>query len=108
MNEEPWLGLAEAVDAVRTELLKARELGADSDMPFEVGSVQLQFTVAMSRERKAGGGIKVWVVGIDDARTGSSAHTHQLTVNLQPRGADGSAPAHIGASDGHMRQPPSR
>jgi hypothetical protein len=103
-EEEPWLGLAEAVDAVRSELLKARELGEHSDMPFDVGGVELQFTVAMARERKTGGGIKVWVVGVDGTRTGTASHAHQVTVTLQPRAKDGTSAARIGADDGHMRR----
>ncbi|KAB2379305.1 trypco2 family protein [Actinomadura montaniterrae] len=96
--DRPWTGLAEAIAAVRAELVRAKELGAGSAMPFEVGPVEIQFTVALINEGKASAGIKVWVLGANASSAATDQQTHQLKVTLQPRGEDG-LPEHVGADD---------
>jgi hypothetical protein len=45
-------------DLARVELLRAKELGADSPLIFEVGPVEMQFIVAVTREGKANTGVR--------------------------------------------------
>jgi hypothetical protein len=92
---EPWTGLAEAVEAVRAELQRAKALGAGSAMPFDVGLVELQFTVVLKRAGTGNTGVKVWV--LEAGASGSVTHerTHQLKITLQPRRPDG-RPEQIG------------
>ena len=88
--------LAEAVEAVRSELMRAKELGADSPLVFEVGPVEMQFTVTLTREEKGNVGVKVWVLEAGASGTLTGQQTHQVKITLHPKQSDGQ-PAHIGA-----------
>jgi hypothetical protein len=92
---ESWTGLAEAVNAVREELIRARNLGAGSPMPFEVGPIEMEFEVALTRQGTGDAAVKVWVF---EAKVGASLadqRTHRLKVVLNPQHRDG-GPAKIG------------
>jgi hypothetical protein len=95
--QETSTDLAEAVEAVRAELLRAKELGAGSPMEFEVGPVEMQFTVALTREGKANAGVKVWVIEAGTSGTLTGQRTHQVKITLHPKRPDG-RPERIGAS----------
>ncbi|MFI5911952.1 trypco2 family protein [Dactylosporangium sp. NPDC051541] len=86
MGERPVsVGLAEAVAAVRAELLRAQRLGADSAMPFEVGSVEIELGVEL--ESSGGGKFGVNVYAVEAGIEGKSGRTatHKLTVTLHPK-----------------------
>lgn len=95
--QEASTDLAEAVEAVRAELLRAKELGEGSPMEFEVGPVEMQFTVALTREGKATTGVKVWVIEAGASGTLTGQRTHQVKITLHPKRPDG-RPERIGAS----------
>lgn len=95
--KEASTDLAEAVEAVRAELMRAKELGAGSPMEFEVGPVEMQFTVALTREGKTNAGVKVWVIHGDTSGTLTGQRTHQVKITLHPKRPDG-RPERIGAS----------
>ncbi|WP_308426340.1 trypco2 family protein, partial [Streptosporangium pseudovulgare] len=54
--------LADAVEAVRDELLAAAVRGAGSEIAFTVGPIELEFAVELKVDAKAKGGFKAWVV----------------------------------------------
>ncbi|ROR91074.1 trypco2 family protein [Nocardioides aurantiacus] len=90
-DEERRLGLAESIESLRRELAEAIAVGAERDLQFEVGEIQLQLTLTAERSKEGSGGVKFWVV---DARGGLSATdtvTHTLTVPLTPRPKGGGA-----------------
>lgn len=95
--QEPVTDLAEAVEAVRSELMRAKELGEGSPLAFEVGPVEMQFTVALTREGKTNAGVKVWVLEAGASGTLTGQRTHQIKITLNPKQSDGQ-PARIGAS----------
>ncbi|GAA5070142.1 trypco2 family protein [Streptomyces sp. SID10815] len=81
--------LAAAVQAVRDELLRAAAQGAGSDMVFQVGPIQLEFTVELRADARVRGGIKAFVVsGEADAGAGRT-RTHRVALTLEPRRATG-------------------
>ncbi|WP_433040358.1 trypco2 family protein [Dactylosporangium sp. CS-033363] len=87
--------LADAVAAVREELLEAAARGADQDLRFAVGTIELEFAVELRTDAKAKAGFKAWVVSAD-AETGlTRGRTHRVKVQLNPQLPDGRAP-HIG------------
>ena len=94
--EEASTNLAEAVEAVRSELIHAKKLGEGSSMAFEVGPVEMQFTVVLTREDKANAGVKVWVLEAGASGTLTGQLTHQVKITLHPKQPDGQ-PAQIGA-----------
>ncbi|WP_020525202.1 trypco2 family protein [Catelliglobosispora koreensis] len=89
MSEKDGLELAEAIDAIRRELLTAQRRGQGSEMPFELGPVELEFSVTVSRERSAEAALKVWVVeaGGSLGRTVESAH--RVSLVLKPKNGEG-------------------
>jgi hypothetical protein len=88
------IGLSEAVRAVRAELEAARLAGADEDIRFEVGPIEIEFEVAVTREAQAGGKVKVWVVEAGAEGTVGKSTTHRVALTLNPTTAKG--PLEIG------------
>jgi hypothetical protein len=77
--------LADAIEAIRAQLVDAAERGAGSELAFEVGDIQLEFSVQLSHDRTAKGGVKAWVLtaGYESART--RAETQRVSVTLKPK-----------------------
>ncbi|OKJ03296.1 trypco2 family protein [Kitasatospora sp. CB01950] len=103
--------LADAVAAVRDELLKARSRGASSDLVFEVGPVEMEFEVELRADAKVGGKFRVWAVSADAEAGVSRGTTHRVSFTLTPRLRDGGgllihgdpdAPAGPGDLDGYV------
>jgi hypothetical protein len=81
--------LADAVAAVRDELLEAAARGAGSDVRFGVGEVVLEFTVELREDSTAKAGIKAWVVTAGVEGSSGRADTHRVSVTLHPRSKSG-------------------
>jgi hypothetical protein len=76
--------LAEAIAAVREQLSRAQKEGADEDLRFRVGPVELEFDMVMSRTAGAQGGLKVYVLTLGAKGEWTSGSTHRVKVTLQP------------------------
>ncbi|MEU0924531.1 trypco2 family protein [Streptomyces malaysiensis] len=68
--------LADAVAAVRDELLEAAARGVGQDLAFKVGPVQLEFTVELRADAKAKAGFKAWVINTPQRPDGSDLLVH--------------------------------
>lgn len=79
--------LADAVQAVRDELITAASRSTGQDLTFEVGDIELEFGVELRKEAKGGVKVKAWVVegGVDGG--GGTTRAHRVTVTL--RAVDG-------------------
>jgi hypothetical protein len=77
--------LADAVEAIRSQLVDAAARGANSDIAFEVGDIQLEFEVQLSRDGTTKGGVKAWVLaaGYESAR--GRTETQRVSVTLSPK-----------------------
>lgn len=84
MTDGPWVGLAEAIAAVRAELTAAMAAGAGAPIRFTVEPVELDLNVEVHTGAKADGGVRIGVVSIGASGERSSTSTHRLTVRLQP------------------------
>lgn len=75
--------LADAVQAVRDELITAANRAAGQDIAFEVGDIELEFSVELRKEAKGGVKVKAWVVeaGVDGG--GGTTRTHRVAVTLK-------------------------
>jgi Trypsin-co-occurring domain 2 len=84
-------GLAETIRALRRELISAMESGADEPLHFELGPVQLEVTLAITREGSGDAGVRFGVVSFGAKGDFKDATTHHLTLSLQPvvKGASG-------------------
>ncbi|MFD9004132.1 trypco2 family protein [Streptomyces sp. NPDC059582] len=79
------LELAEAVAVLRDELLDAAARGAGSGLSFEVGPIELEFTVELRRDAKVRAGFKAWVVTADGEAGVSQGRTHRVKLTLTPK-----------------------
>ncbi|SPF05243.1 trypco2 family protein [Streptomyces sp. MA5143a] len=80
---ENRIELADAVQAVRDELITAAARSSGQDVIFEVGDIELEFSVELHKEIKGGLKVKAWVVeaGVDGG--GDSTRTHRVAVTLK-------------------------
>ncbi|MEU3649765.1 trypco2 family protein [Lentzea sp. NPDC034063] len=83
------IGLAEAIQALRAELAESIAGSADQDIKFKLGTVDLEFQVAVSDKVEGTAGIKFWVVNAGVKASGSNSATHTVKIQLQPSKADG-------------------
>lgn len=75
--------LADAVQAVRDELITAAGRATGQEVVFELGDIELEFTVELRKE--AGGGLKVKAYVLEagaDGRAGRT-RTHRVAVTLK-------------------------
>src|SRR3954449_1115422 len=79
VEEQPSLG--QLIWLVRRELEWAHGVDAGHPLRFDVGSVELDVDVQVSRVRKGEGGLDVKVVGFGGAKAGGSQQTTQGTTS---------------------------
>lgn len=79
--------LADAVESIRNQLMEAADRATDRPLAFAVGDIQMEFTLELRKEAKAGGKVKAWVVeaGADASR--ATGRTHKVAFTLSPRNA---------------------
>lgn len=76
--------LADAVAAVREELLHAAARGIGQPVEFLVGPIELEFAVELRQDAKAKAGFKAWVVSGDAEGGLSRGRTHRVSMTLTP------------------------
>ncbi len=84
--------LADAIDSVREQLIEAAARAAGEPLVFELGDIQMEFTLELRKELKGGLKVRAWVVdaGADAAR--ATGRTHKVSFTLKPHAAgDGAA-----------------
>ena len=81
--------LADAVAALRDELLVAAGRGAGEQIAFTVGSIELEFAVELRADAKAKAGFKAWVVSVEAETSAARTRTHRVTITVTPRRPDG-------------------
>jgi hypothetical protein len=77
--------LADAVAAVRTELLEAAARGTGKDVVFAVGQIVLEFEVHLRADETTKTGLKAWVLSADAERTSERGSSHRVSIALTPR-----------------------
>src|SRR6478609_4353566 len=79
--------LADAVESIRNQLIDAAGRATGRPVAFEVGDIQMEFTLELRKEIKGGGKVKAWVVeaGADASR--ATGRTHKVAFTLKPRDA---------------------
>ncbi len=81
--------LADAVEAVRDGLIRAAARAEGQPLRFELGDIQMEFTVEVRREAHGKGGVKAWVVDLGAEAGSARAHTHRVSFTLKPKHEDG-------------------
>ncbi|WP_347232310.1 trypco2 family protein [Streptomyces sp. Root66D1] len=88
--------LADAIASVRDQLVTAATRATGQPVAFEVGDIEMEFTIELRKEVKAGGKVKAWVVeaGADASR--ARGETHRVSFTLKPRNATNNGPWLVG------------
>ena len=85
---EHMLPLGEVVRALREEIIDAAQAGTDETVRFEVGPIEVEFTVVAKREAGPEGKIKFEVFGVGAEVGGgakfASEQTQKVKINLKP------------------------
>ena len=84
MSDAIAAGLAETIRALRAELVSAMEAGKDETLHFQLGPVQLEVTLAITRKGGTDAGIRFGVVSFGAKGDLDNATTHHLSLSLQP------------------------
>jgi hypothetical protein len=74
--------LGETIEALRAELSAAVEKGADADVQFPVGTIQLEFQVGVTKSVGAKAGVKFWVIEAGGDGSISSQSVQKVTIQL--------------------------
>ncbi|MFE4538905.1 trypco2 family protein [Streptomyces scopuliridis] len=91
--------LADAIESVRDQLLDAATRATDRPLSFEVGDIQMEFTLELRKEIKGGAKVKAWVVEAGADATRTTGRTHRVAFTLTPRDARTGAPWKVGNED---------
>ncbi|EWC61250.1 hypothetical protein UO65_3437 [Actinokineospora spheciospongiae] len=81
--------LADAVAALRDELIEAATRGRSPWVSFTVGPIELEFAVELKKDTKAKAGFKAWVVSGDVEAGAARAVTHRVKISLTAKNAAG-------------------
>lgn len=77
--------LADLIGQLRAELTEAMRTGDGTDLRFEVGPVELELTIAVSKEAKPGAKVKIWVAEAGVEGKLESSTTQRIKLVLDPR-----------------------
>jgi hypothetical protein len=90
---EELLPLGEAVRSLRAQIVEAAAIGSNDPLRFELGPIELEFSVVATREGSGGGKIefKVWGIGatVEGSGTIASERTHKVKFTLSPKSEGG-------------------
>jgi len=83
-SEGSWMTLAQAIDGIRAELTEAMASATDDQLRFDVGDVEMEFTVDVRRDQQARAGVRVWVADLGASAGMSRGLTNRVKVTLHP------------------------
>ena len=77
--------LAQVIGQLRRELSAAMRAGEGEDLRFELGPVELELTVAVSKEAGPNAKVRFWVVELGADAKVASQTSQRITLTLDPR-----------------------
>ncbi|MEW2403466.1 trypco2 family protein [Streptomyces sp. NPDC046862] len=81
---ESSFDLADAVEAIRDQLLEAAGRGESKGIKFEVGPITLEFLVELRRDFGGRAGVRAWVLSGEASAAATSMRTHKVSLTLTP------------------------
>lgn len=91
--------LADAVQAIRDQLVSASVRGSGENVRFEVGDIHMEFTVELRSEAKAGAKVRAWVIDAGAEGSVTNARTHKVSFTLRPKDGRTGGPWQVGNAD---------
>ncbi|WP_371598889.1 trypco2 family protein [Streptomyces sp. NBC_00564] len=89
MADQAWVGLAEAIGAIRAELQQAARDGAGQEIQFRTGPVEVEFSVDVKKDGEARAKVLVLPFGAEAKASRSKGTTSRVKITLQPVDAEG-------------------
>jgi hypothetical protein len=86
---ELQIPLADAIRALRRELVEAVRQPKDEEVRFALGPIDLELQVEVSKEAGGEAGIDFWLVTIGGKGSRTQATTHTVKLSLSPVSATG-------------------
>ncbi|MFD9500453.1 trypco2 family protein [Streptomyces sp. NPDC060035] len=94
--------LARVIRDLREELERAIVAAEGEALRFELGSIELELSVALERSGRAGAKVRFWVVESGADAAVSTTSTQRISLALQPTLAGANNPPFIsGRADAH-------
>ncbi|MCX4906355.1 trypco2 family protein [Streptomyces sp. NBC_00878] len=76
--------LASVIRDLREELARAIAAAEGEALRFELGSIELELSVALERSGQAGAKVRFWVMESGAEATSSATSTQRISLALQP------------------------
>jgi len=92
---EAWVGLSEAVRAIRDELISAQAQAPRKGVSFELGPIEMEFAVTLSRGADGKAGLQIGVVTLGVGGSVSAESVHRVKFVLNPKDAETGDPLEI-------------
>lgn len=89
MGDEPGIPLAQTIEDLRSELLKALKEGESQPLHFRLKPIELELQLAITTSGGGKGGVKFWVVELGANAEIKRQATHKLKLVLEPAGPNG-------------------
>ncbi|MCX4972660.1 trypco2 family protein [Streptomyces sp. NBC_00620] len=89
MADQAWVGLAEAIGAIRAELQQAARDGAGQEIQFRTGPVEVEFSVDVKKDGEARAKVLVLPFGAEAKASRSKGTMSRVKITLQPVDAEG-------------------
>jgi hypothetical protein len=83
-NHITGIELSDAVEAVRDGLVTAADRACGHELRFELGEIQMEFTVELRRDVRGKGGVKAWVVDTSAEAGRAVGRTQKVAFTLKP------------------------
>lgn len=85
----PKITLSEAIQHLRSELFTAMQAKASDVLRFQLGTIEIELEVEVTRETTVEGGLKWWLFEAGGEAKRASTATHKIKLKLDPIGVDG-------------------
>ena len=83
-EDEPRIGLAEAIAELRSELSRARFEGQAKNIRLSVGEIEVELMLEFARTREATGGLRILsVIDASGKAGGSEKNGHKVKLKLE-------------------------
>jgi hypothetical protein len=86
---QPQIELAAAIRQLRRELAAAMREGTDEELQFQLGPVELELELGVTRAAAGDAGVRFWVLSVGAKASEDVVRTHRLTLHLEPIGRGG-------------------
>jgi hypothetical protein len=83
------IDLAEAIQQLRAQLVKAVEEGKDKELKFGLDTIELELQVAVTKGAGGKAGIKVWLINAEGDSSVAKESLQKVKLVLKPKGPGG-------------------